>query len=102
MDHWRGIGHWRTDTYFSDWQSRKEGLVMGQFGDDAIRSLGQVAVSMLAKYGYQDARAKSAVKSWQQMHGKGLKADGVYGPASAAALASDMAPMTVPAAYVLG
>jgi hypothetical protein len=75
---------------------------MGQFGDDAIKSLGQVAVSMLTKYGYQDARAKSAVKTWQQMHGKGIKADGVYGPASAAALASDMAPMAVPPAYVLG
>lgn len=67
----------------------------------AVQALATTASAALYTLGWQNPATQAAVKAWQVARG-GLDPDGHYGPASARALAIDLAPAAAPAAFTKG
>jgi hypothetical protein len=66
-----------------------------------VKALAATAAGSLWTLGWQAPATVAAVTAWQRARG-GITADGKYGPASQKAMAADLAPTGVPAAYAKG
>jgi hypothetical protein len=92
IDAYGNVRHYAVDrgpfaTAIGDWGLRGFGQVTAEPGDEAAWGAAHVLVSNLRAYGlnfYEHAHAVSSLREFQRA--AGLAADGVYGPATYAAL----------------